>query len=206
MQKKTSVRPSSEKAIDIIRANGGMVKTSHALAAGVSARTLYSLRDRGMIEEVSRGLYRLTELPPIMNPDLVIVGARVPRGVICLISALSFHEITTQIPHAVHIAVEKGMETPRISQPPVSVHWFSPQTFDAGIEQHSIDGINVRIYSPEKTIADCFKFRNKLGMDVILEALTLYKERKTFKVDDLIKYSKLCRVEKIIIPYLESII
>ncbi len=197
---------SSERAVKIIRKHDGIIRSSAALAAGISQRTLHALLDSGILEKFSRGVYRLTELPPLANPDLAIIGSRVPRGVVCLISALAFHEITTQIPHAVNVALEKGMEVPRIARLPLSVHHFSRQAFQSGIEEHIIDGVKVRVYSPEKTLADCFKFRNKIGMDIVMEALKLYKERKSFNADDLVKYGKICRVEKVMTPYLEAVL
>lgn len=129
-----------------------------------------------------------------------------PQSVICLISALSFHEITTQIPHEVFIALKQGVKAPKIDCPPLSVHLFSATSFEAGITIYEIDGVAVRIYSPEKTLADCFKFRNKLGMDVVLEALKMYRNRQTkMNIADLMKYARTCRVEKVMQPYLESI-
>ncbi len=196
----------TENAVRIIHKHGGIIRSSAAIDAGISPRTLYALLDKGVLEKFSRGFYRLAELQPLANPDLVIIGSRVPRGVICLISALAFHEITTQIPHEVNIALEKGMEEPRISHLPISVHRFSAQTFQSGIEEHMIDGVSIRVYSLEKTLADCFKFRNKIGMDIVLEALKLYKERKHFNADELLKYGKICRVEKVMIPYLEAML
>ena len=121
-------------------------------------------------------------------------------------SALAFHEITTAIPHEVAIAIEKGAQTPRINYPPISVHRFSTSAFESGIEQYEIDGVTVRIYCPEKTLADCFKFRNKIGMDVALESLKLYKTRKHFTGDELHKYACICRVEKVMKPYLEAVL
>ena len=155
---------------------------------------------------MSRGVYRLADAPPLSSPDLVTVALRAPQAVVCLVSALAFHEMTTQIPHAVDIALPKGAETPRIAHPPISVHRFSGHSFLAGIETHRIDGVAVRIYGPEKTLADCFKFRNKLGTDVVLEALRFYKARKPFRVDDLLKYARICRMERIMRPYLETLI
>ena len=195
----------TKNAVRIIRKQRGIIRSSAAIAAGISQRTLRALLENGTLDKFSRGIYRLTELPPLTNPDLAVIGSRVPRGVICLISALAFHEITTQIPHEVNIALETGMEPPRISGLPISVHHFSRQAFQAGIEEHISDGITIRVYSPEKTLADCFKFRNKLGMDIVLEALKLYKERKYFNADDLVKYGRICRVEKVMTPYLEAI-
>jgi predicted transcriptional regulator of viral defense system len=120
---------------------------------------------------------------------------------------LFFHNLTTQIPHEVAIALAKGAESPRMDFPPLSVHRFSKASFEAGIEEHDVDGVVIRVYCLEKTLVDCFKFRNKLGMDVVLEALKLYKDRKKqFKVGDLLKYARICRVEKIMKPYLEAVI
>lgn len=205
IMKKSGTVVSTQNAVRIIRKHNGIIRSSAAIAAGISQRTLHALLEKGALDKFSRGIYRMTELPPLANPDLAVIGCRVPRGVICLISALAFHEITTQIPHEVNIALEKGMEPPRISGLPVSVHHFSPQAFLSGIEKHVSDGITIRVYSPEKTLADCFKFRNKLGMDIVLEALKLYKARKHFNTDALIKYGRICRVEKVMTPYLEAL-
>jgi len=195
-----------EKARKLIKQNNGIIRTSEALKAGIHRRTLYELRDTGELEQISRGIYRLAEQKPISNPDLVTVAARFPKAVVCLVSALSYHDITTQIPHAVSIAIEKGAESPRIDYPPVSVHRFSGDSLTEGIEKKKIDGVKVRIYNPEKTLADCFKFRNKIGMDVVLEALKLYRERKKIRLDELMRYARICRVEKVMKPYLEATI
>ncbi len=195
-----------EKALQVIKELGGVIRTSEALKAGIHPRTFYSLRDKGAVETLSRGVYRLADFPAVSNPDFIIVASRVPQSVICLISALSFHEITTQVPHEVFIALKQGVKAPKIAFPPLSVHLFSTTSFEAGINIYEIDGVAVRIYSPEKTIADCFKFRNKIGMDVVLEALKMYKNRPLkMNIADLMKYTRICRVEKVMQPYLESI-
>ncbi|MCL4491546.1 MAG: type IV toxin-antitoxin system AbiEi family antitoxin domain-containing protein [Nitrospirae bacterium] len=196
--------PSVEKAVKIIRQVGGTIRTAEAIRKGIHPRTLYALRDRGILDQITRGVYRLAELDTISSPDLVTVASRAPHAVICLISALSFHNLTTQIPHEVSIAIPRDSRIPRIHYPPVAVHKFAPESFQAGIEDHRIDGIIVRIYSPEKTLADCFKFRNKIGMDVVLEALKLYKERRKFDLGELLKYARICRIEKVMKPYLEA--
>ncbi|MDA8170708.1 MAG: type IV toxin-antitoxin system AbiEi family antitoxin domain-containing protein [Nitrospiraceae bacterium] len=196
--------PAVEKAVEIIRQMGGTIRTSEAIRKGVHPRELYALRDRGMLDQITRGVYRLAELAAISSPDLVTVASRAPHTVICLISALAFHNLTTQVPHEVSIAISRGSRVPQFHYPPVSVHKFDPESFKAGIEEHSIDSVKVRIYSPEKTLADCFKFRNKIGMDVVLEALKLYKERKKFNPGPLLKYARICRVEKVMKPYLEA--
>ena len=179
---------------------------SEALEHGITRYMLYSLRDKGIIEQVSRGVYRLTELPPISNPDLVTVSLRFPNTVVCLISALSYHNITTQIPHVVSVAVPRDSRLPSLDYPPIQAHRFSNKAYYAGIENHVIDGVSVKIYTPEKTLADCFKFRNKLGMEVVIEALRFYKSRQRFNLEKLLKYAEICRVKNIMMPYLEATI
>lgn len=191
---------------EVFRSYGGQLRMNEAIEQGITRYMLYSLRDKGVIEQVSRGVYRLAELPPISNPDLVTVSLRFPKAVICLISALAYHDITTQIPHNVSVAVPRGSRLPSLDYPPILAHKFSDHTYSLGIKELQIDGVSVKIYSPEKTIADCFKFRNKIGMDVVLEALKLYKSRKKFNLEELLKYAKICRVEKVMQPYLEAIL
>jgi len=192
-----------EKPEDIFRSCGGQMRMSEAIERGINRYMLYSLRDKGVIEQISRGVYRLVELSPISNPDLVTVGLRFPKAVICLVSALAYHDITTQIPHSISVAVPRESRLPALDHPPLLVHRFSDQAYNLGIEGHKIDGVAIKIYSAEKTLADCFKFRNKIGMDIILEALKLYKTRKKFNLGELLKYAKICRVERVMRPYLE---
>ena len=192
-----------DAAKQIFRRHDGILKTGEALSQGIHRRTLYAMRDEGVLERLDRGLYRLADLPPLSDPDLVTVARKIPKGVICLISALHFHNITTQIPHTVSIAVNRGTEPPRLTFPPIRIYWFSGEAFAAGIEQHSIENTTVRVYSAEKTLADCFKYRNKIGMDTVLEALELYRERMKPKPRKLIEFARVCRVEKTMRPYLE---
>lgn len=177
---------------------------SDAVNAGITRTVLYGLHEDGILEKISRGVFRLKELPSISNPDLAIIALRSPKAVLCLISALSFHEITTQIPHKIYIALPIKTISPRVDDLPLSVHWFSGQSYQSGIEEHEIDGVKVKVYSVEKTLADCFKFRNAIGMDVVLEALKLYRSRKRLNVSDLLKYARICRVERVMTPYLEA--
>ena len=188
------------------RHNGGILRTGEALDRGIHPRTLYAMRDAGLLERLDRGLYRLTGLPPLSDPDLVTVANKVPKAVVCLISALHFHDITTQIPHEVSIAVRRGTEPPRLDYPPIRLYWFSDEPFTAGVETHRIDGTPIQVYSAEKTLADCFKYRNKIGMDTVLEALTLYQDQLKPKPRRLIEYAKVCRVEKVMRPYLEALL
>lgn len=201
-----NIKDNFEKAKKTFQTSGGVLRMNEAIQAGIHRRMLYSMLEGGVIERLNRGLYRLTDLPPLGNPDLVSVSRKVPNSVICLISALSYHEITTQIPHEVYAALERGTEAPRLGHPPIRVFWFSGQAFTLGIQTHKIDGVPVRIYSSEKTIADCFKYRNKIGLDTAIEALKLYREKKRFKADDLMKFARACRVENVIRPYLEALL
>lgn len=210
------MKKSSQKAITRIKKMGGTIRTSDVIKPfktkvkvkepeyRIHPRTLYELRDKGILKQISRGVYRLAD-EPITNPDFVAISARTPNAVVCLISALAFHNITTQIPHAIYIAIAKDSKPPKIDLPPLSVHKFSGKALTEGVERHLIDGISVKIYSIEKTLADCFKYRNKIGLDVCIEALKLYKARKKINIQDIIKYAKVCRVYKIMTPHLESI-
>jgi predicted transcriptional regulator of viral defense system len=196
----------AEKAKQLIREKSGIIRTADALRAGIHRRTLYELRDAGELAQISRGVYRLADQPPISNVDIVTVAARIPRAVVCLVSALAFHDITTQIPHSVSIALEKGAEPPRLDYPPLTVHRFSGGALTEGVQEHVVDGVTVRVYAPEKTLADCFRFRNQLGMDVVLEAMKLYRARRTFDVGDLLKYARICRVGTVMKPYIEAML
>jgi predicted transcriptional regulator of viral defense system len=193
-----------QRARNLLRSPSGVFRTGEAIKSGVHSRTLYTLRDQGVLEQLGRGMYRFADLPKLGNPDLATVALKVPKGVICLISALSWHEMTTEIPHEVYLALLRGAEPPRMEHPPLRIFWFQGAAFAEGVEEHVIDSIRVRVYSPEKTLADCFKYRNKIGMDVVLEALKLYKQRRRFKADELIRFARICRVEKVMRPYLEA--
>ena len=195
-----------DRAVAVFKRQGGILHTAQALRAGIHPDTLYTMRDSGTLEVMSRGVYRLADSSPLGNPDLVTVATRVPGGVICLISALAFHELTTQIPHEVHVALPRGAEEPRLDQPPIKTYRFTGEAYTEGVEAHKLDGVIVRIYNPEKTLADCFKFRNKVGLDAVVEAVRFYRERKRVKVEDLMRYAAICRVKKIIRPYLEALL
>jgi len=201
-----SALESQRKALDLFRQHQGMLRTSQALELGIHPRTLYALRDAGLVERLARGLYRLTGLPPLTEPDLVTVALKIPDGVICLISALAFHRLTTQIPHVVDVAVEQESRRPRLTYPPVRVFWFSGTAWREGVATHIIDGIPVRITTPAKSVADSFKYRRKLGRDIALEALESYRRHKDFDVGELLRCARICRVETVIRPYLDVLL
>ncbi|PKQ27478.1 MAG: transcriptional regulator [Candidatus Anoxymicrobium japonicum] len=199
-------KETAKRAEEIFKQYCGMMATKEVIAAGIHPRTLYAMRDEGLLERVSRGRYRLSSMPGLSNPDLVTVATRIPRGVVCLISALAFHRLTDEIPHQVYVALSPGTEKPRIEYPPVRIVWFSDEAFMKGIEKHDIDGVEVHIYGPAKTVADCFKFRKKLGLDVALEALKAYRNQPGFNLEELMRYAKIRKVEKVMRPYLEALI
>lgn len=190
---------------EIFRSSGGPLRMSEVLEKGISRYMLYKMRDEGIVEQFSRGVYRLSDLPAIGNPDLVTVSLRIPNAVICLVSALALHELTTQIPHAVDIALSRTARNPALEYPKIQVHRFFDKSWSAGIENHVIDAVSVRVYCPEKTLADCFRFRNQIGMDIILESLKLYSSRTRKNYDAVFQYAKINRVEKIMYPYLEAL-
>ena len=191
---------------ELFRSHNGYLRMSEAIQSGITRYMLYSLRDSGIVEQVSRGVFRLAECPTPGNPDLVIVGLKYPKAVICLLSALAFHDLTTQIPNRVEVALPRKSRRPTLDFPPLSVHRFSRHAYSFGIEEHELDGVPLKIYSPEKTIADCFKFRNKIGMDVVLEALKLYKAAGKPDIAGLLEAAKACRVKNVMLPYLEAIL
>ena len=193
-----------QQARSIFQKHGGMLRTRDAIRLGIHPRTLYAMRDAGEVQQVRRGYFRLADLPELGNPDLVAAALAVPKGVICLISALSYHGIGTQIPRVVDIAVHKDTKRPRVEYPPIRIFWFTGDALTAGVQTHELDGVRVRIYSPAKTVADCFKFRNRIGMDVALEALREVRRSRLATVNELFQMAKVCRVANVMRPYLEA--
>jgi predicted transcriptional regulator of viral defense system len=204
------VSPSSltpaDRAKAVFRDHGGVMRTTEALEAGVHPRDLYGLRDAGDLVELARGVYRLAEMEPMAQPDLATVCKRVPHGVICLISALAYHELTTQIPHAVDVAVPRNGRAPRLDYPPLRVYRFSEAAYETGVETRDTDGVELRVYEPEKTLADAFKYRNKIGLDVALEALRMYRSRRGARFQRVLEHARTCRVERVMRPYLEAVL
>lgn len=192
------------KVVDIFKKHQGFLRTSQAIEAGIAPKTWYALERAGIISRESRGFYRLTDLPITENFDLIHVAQRIPKGVICLISALAHYRLTTQIPHQVYLALPLDAEKPRLEYPPLRLFWLNHKSFSIGIEILELSGVPVQMYNPEKTLADCFKFRHKIGMDVVIEALKLYRETYPYRVDRLLEYAHIDRVTKVMRPYLEA--
>jgi predicted transcriptional regulator of viral defense system len=195
------------KARHVFSKHGGMLRTSRAIRLGIHPRTLYALRDAGEIEQVGRGLYRLSTATPLSSPDLVPIAIRIPRAVVCLISALAYRGLTTQVPHFIDLALPSHAQIPKLDGLPLRIFWYSEPSFSAGIEAVTIDDVVVRIYSPEKTIADCFKYRNKIGLDVAVEALRTYRDRTPKpNFQTLSKFAQINRVARVMRPYLEALL
>lgn len=195
-----------QKAIRLFKKNQGLLRTAEAIRLGIHSRTIYQLRDEGLLEQLAKGIYRLIEVPDFSEPDLVLVSKKIPHGVICLISALAYHEITTQIPHFVYVAIPTKARPSRLEYPPLRYFRYSEKVYSSGIETMLIGGFPVKIYNIEKTLADCVKFRNKIGMDVVIEALKMYWQRKGTQIDKLYEYAKINRIEKILQPIMETIV
>jgi len=195
-----------QTVLETFRQHGGVLRTGQALMRGIHPAALYSLVEAGQLTRLARGLYRLADAQEFSNPDLAVVAAKAPDAVVCLISALSFHGITTQVPRAVHLAVSRGRYAGlRLRTPPVKIYRFDAATFDQGIEAHQIDGVTVRIYGVARTLVDCFKYRNKLGLDIAIEALRFARERKRISNREILHFARLLHQVRVISPYLESV-
>jgi len=200
-----SQNSSTEKKVIELARRLGVVRVRDLKEHGIHPEYLRRLCARGIFQRWGRGLYKHAESDVSENYHLAQLFRWIPHGVICLISALRFHEIGTQSPQEVWLALKHGTARPRIKVPPLRVVWISGAAFYEGIEVHNIDGVDVRVYSVAKTVADCFKFRNKIGSDVAVEALRECLQEKKVTRDQLWKYAQICRVAKVMRPYLEAL-
>jgi len=182
----------------------GMLRPSDLATLGIPRVYLTRLTASGKLARAGRGLYRLVDAPLSENESLTIVAARAPQAVFCLFTALQFHGLTTQLPRQVWVALPQGSHTPRMDYPPLKLIQYTGDAFTQGIETHRIDQVDIRVYSAAKTVADCFKHRNKIGLDVALEALKDARSQKKASSDDLWRYAKICRVANVMRPYLEA--
>ena len=198
-------RPSFEDATAAFRRAGGLLRAREAKAAGIHPRTLTEMADNGALIRMSRGVYQLSGATPAQQ-DLAIVALKVPSAVICLVSALAIHKLTTQIPRAVDLAVPRGFGDRKFEHPPVRYFRFSDGSLAAGIERPRINGREMRVFGAAKTVADCFKFRNKIGGDIAVEALRLYVRRRGAKVSELLEFARINRVQAVIAPYLDALL
>ena len=172
---------------------------------GIPRTALSRLAKQGKVRRIARGLYEPARPDPTEHIDLMEVCKRVPQGIVCLISALNFHGMTTQMPYEVWLAIAGKAYKPKIERPPIRIVRFSGKSLRFGIEIHQVRGVRLRVTSPAKTVADCFKYRNKVGTDVAVEAIKEFLQGHKGKMDDLWKAAQVCRVTKVMRPYLESL-
>lgn len=194
----------TQRLVDLTR-HKGLVRTQEAQAVGIPRVVLSRLAARGVLERVDRGLYRLADAPPPQDESLVAVAARAPQAVFCLLTALQFHELTSQLPRQVWIAMPRGSHAPRMGYPPLRMVQFSGEAYGQGVEVHPRDGVALRVYGVAKTVVDCFKMRHVVGLDVALEALREVRRHQRASADDIWQHAKVCRVANVMRPYLEAI-
>lgn len=183
-----------------------LLRSRDLMAKGIPRTYLRLACDQGLLERVSRGLYRVPGTSATENQSVAEVCRKVPGGTVCLITALRFHELTTQNPFEVWLAVGPKARAPRLDTVTLRVVRFSGEALTKGIETHDVAGVKIRVYCVAKTVTDCFKFRNKIGIDVAIEALRDCLRQRKASVDDLMRYARICRVERIMSPYLEALI
>ena len=194
----------AERLIDLVR-NQGLIRPRDLAPLDIPRVSLTRAVRRGQLERIGRGLYGLPGRPVSAHGVLAEVARRVPKGVVCLLSALRFHGLTTQAPFEVWLAIENKSIAPKLDYPPLRIVRFSGAALTEGVEEHLVDGVTVRVTGVAKTVADCFKYRNKIGLDVALEALREAWREKRMTSDDLWRYAKVCRVANVMRPYLESL-
>ncbi len=194
------------KLIEFLRKKGGMASYSELSKAGFNKTLLKTSLKNNRVNRIDRGLYRLSEGMSFSNPDLIAISIKIPRGVVCLLSALAFHEATNEIPKYVDVAIPRGTHENRIKYPPIRFYRFAPKVWEAGMENREIEGHKIKIYCLAKTVADSFKFRNRIGVNVAREALKVAITEKHIKPKEIMQYAKICRVDKIIKPILETML
>ena len=202
MKRNYKKKVTPERALRVI-SKRQMVRLRNLAPQGIAGNDIQRLVAADKIERVGRGLYRAKDAEVTENYSLLQAALLVPKGVVCLLSALRYHELTTQAPFEVWLAIDNKAWKPTVGDVPLRIHYFTGAALTEGVEEHLIEGVPVKIYSAAKTVADCFKFRNKIGIDVALEALREYfKQRLPEK--DLWHYAEICRVKNVIYPYMEA--
>ena len=195
----------ADKLLELVRTRG-LLRPHDLAPLGIPRVALTRAVRRGQLERVGRGLYGLVARPVSAHGTLAEVARRVPKGVVCLLSALRVHDLTTQAPFEVWLAIDNKAAAPKLDYPPLRLVRFSGAALSEGVEEHVVDGVTVHVTSVAKTVADCFKYRNKVGLDTAVEALKGYVANRRVKVDRLMAYARICRVEKVMRPYLEALL
>lgn len=194
----------TDKVLDLVR-KAGVLRPRDLAPYDIPRTYLSRLCAAGKLQRIGRGLYVLPGSGATEHHSLAEACKRVPKGVVCLLSALRFHDLTTQAPFEVWLAIGEKTWRPRLKYPPLRIVHFSQAALNAGVEEHQIEGVTVHVYSPAKTVADCFKYRNKIGLDVAIEALRECRRARRCTMDDLWHYAGICRVRNVMRPYLESL-
>ena len=197
-------RNAADEIVDLVR-EAGLVRPRDLESAGIPGGSLAQLASRGLLEKVGRGLYAAPHAVPSEHRSLAEVSKRTPRGVLCLLSALRFHGLTTQAPAEVWLAIGPKDRAPRPESVRLRIVRVSGEARDAGVETHVVEGVPVRVYGAAKTVADCFKFRNKIGTDIAVEALRDCLEQRRCTADELFEYARVCRVSRVMRPYMEAL-
>lgn len=194
----------SNQVLSIVR-KSGILRPRDLTTHGIPRAYLTRLEDRGLLVKETRGLYKLPDAKVTENHSLAEACKRVPRGVVCLLSGLQFHKLTTQAPSEVWLALDRKARAPREGGQPLRLVRMSGKALTEGVEERCIEGVAVKVYKPAKAVADCFKYRNKIGLDVALEALRDYRQKYRSGMDELYRFAKVCRVERVMRPYLEAL-
>lgn len=195
----------TEEVLKLVRKKG-IVRASELTRLGIPRTCLTRLVNNGQLHRVSRGIYAAADSNPTANRTLAEASKRVPGGVVCLLSALRFHDLTTQLPPEIWMAIDRKAWHPKEHILPLRIMRFSGQALSEGIEMHNVEGVSVRVYCPAKTVADCFKYRNKIGLDVAVEALRDAHRKRKCTMDELWHFARICRVTNLLRPYLEAIV
>jgi len=197
-------RSKTDRVLALARKRG-FLRAEDLQVEDLPRRYLPRLEKRRELERVARGVYALPDRETTEHNDLAVAAKRVPEGVICLLSALRFHDLTTQAPFEVWMALQEGRWDPKVDAVPLRTVHMSDDSFAAGVEEHRIWKIPARVHSPAKTVADCFKFRREVGLDVALEALRDFRSKRAGSMDELWQFAKVCRVHNVMRPYMEAI-
>jgi predicted transcriptional regulator of viral defense system len=199
----TQPPPPLARAFAVLK-QSGIARSRELERAGLSRTEIRRLVARGVLERVGRGLYRAAEAPLEAGCDLAEAARLVPDAVVCLLSALRFHQLTTQNPVEVWLAIDRKAWRPTVDRPPMRFVYLSGSSLHEGVEEHEIAGVPVRVYGAAKTVADCFKFRNKIGVDVAVEALREYRRAYPKRLGELVRFAEVNRVTRVMQPYLEA--
>lgn len=204
MQHHGLMKSSQQRVLDLA-AQLGLIRSRDLIALGLPSVNLTRLVQKGFLNRVGRGLYALPGRSVSEHGSLAEVALRHPQAIVCLLSALRVHSLTTQSPFEVWLAIPNKARAPKMDYPPLRIVRFSGAALTDGIEEHDIDGVAVRVTNVARTVADCFKFRNKIGLDVALEALQEAWRAQRVTMDELWRYATLCRVANVMRPYMESL-